>query len=129
MKITKASLAKTIDALADLNKEYNSLDKDLKEKKNSFREEMNTLGLSELSGDRYTATISTRIKETLNEERTLGVLKQVGAKWLVHTKEYFSEEEIEQAVMTGELDPKIFIDCKDEKETKVLQFKKVKKGK
>ena len=125
--ITKKELIILIDETAVLNKQVNKLSKELDEKKAKIKESFAELKLSELSGTDFTAKVKVNVKESLNEQRTIDCIKTVGADWLLHTKEYFKDEEIETSLMTGELDAGLFSACVDVKETKVLNFNKNKR--
>lgn len=125
--INKNDIKELVDKTAKLSKDINKLTKELDVNKSKIKEYFAEFNLSEYPGTDFIATVSTQVKETLNEQRTIDCIKTIGADWLLHTKEYFKEDEIESSIMTGELEAGLFSACVDKKETKVLKFKKNKK--
>lgn len=112
-----------IDEAGELNKQYKKIEKDLNEMKKVIKEEN---GEGSYDGDNYVAVISTRVRQRkLNQQKALEVVKRIGAKWLL--TQIVDEEKLEEALATGEIDPKEFADCIDTTYNTVITFKERKK--
>ena len=117
-KITK----KFIDETALQNVTYNNLKKELEVAKNELKEYAKSNDLMELEGTTFTATISERNKPTLNQEKAVEVVLKAKAKWLL--KQIVDEDKLEEAIRSGEIDGKLFVDCYTTKTSSVISFKK-----
>ena len=117
-KITK----KFIDETALQNVTYNNIKKELEVAKNELKEYAKSNDLMELEGTTFTATISERNKPTLNQEKAVKVVLKAKAKWLL--KQIVDEDKLEEAIRSGEIDGKLFIDCYTTKTSSVISFKK-----
>ena len=111
-----------IDEAAELNNKYKDIEKQLAIKKKEIKEN----GEGSYEGEKYVATVTKRVKQRkLNQTKALEVVNKLGAKWLL--KQVVDEEKLEDALATGELDPKDFIDCIDTSEVTVINFKEKRK--
>ena len=117
-KITK----KFIDETALQNVTFNNLKKELEVAKNELKEYAKSNDLMELEGTTFTATISERNKPTLNQEKAVAVVLKAKAKWLL--KQTVDEDKLEEAIRSGEIDGKLFVDCYTTKTSSVISFKK-----
>lgn len=117
-KITK----KFIDETALQNVTYNNLKKELESAKNELKAYAKDNDLMELEGTTFTATISERNKPTLNQEKAVEVVLKAKAKWLL--KQIVDEDKLEEAIRSGEIDGKLFVDCYTTKTSSVISFKK-----
>lgn len=117
-KITK----KFIDEIALQNVTYNNLKKELESAKNELKAYAKDNDLMELEGTTFTATISERNKPTLNQEKAVAVVLKAKAKWLL--KQIVDEDKLEEAIRSGEIDGKLFVDCYTTKTSSVISFKK-----
>ena len=117
-KITK----KFIDETALQNVTFNNLKKELEVAKNELKEYAKSNDLMELEGTTFTATISERNKPTLNHEKAVEVVLKAKAKWLL--KQIVDEDKLEEAIRSGEIDGKLFVDCYTTKTSSVISFKK-----
>lgn len=117
-KITK----KFIDETALQNVTFNNLKKELEVAKNELKEYAKSNDLMELEGTTFTATISERNKPTLNQEKAVAVVLKAKAKWLL--KQIVDEDKLEEAIRSGEIDGKLFVDCYTTKTSSVISFKK-----
>ena len=112
-----------IDEVAKLNLEVTSLKKELDGYKAQLKSELTD---GSYAGAEYEAVIMTRESQSMNPDKTLEVVKKLGANWLL--KEVVDMGALEDSLATHELDAKEFIDCIDTKSTVAVTFKK-KKGK
>lgn len=112
-----------IDEAAELNKQYKKIEKELNDMKKVIKEEN---GVGSYEGDSYIAVISTKVRQRkLNQQKALEVVKKIGAKWLL--TQVVDEEKLEDALATGEIDPKEFADCVDTTYNTTITFKERKK--
>ena len=119
---TKKITKKFIDETALQNVTYNNLKKELESAKNELKEYAKSNDLMELEGTTFTATISERNKPTLNQEKAVEVVLKAKAKWLL--KQIVDEDKLEEAIRSGEIDGKLFVDCYTNKPSSVISFKK-----
>ena len=117
-KITK----KFIDETALQNVTFNNLKMELEVAKNELKEYAKSNDLMELEGTTFKATISERNKPTLNQEKAVEVVLKAKAKWLL--KQIVDEDKLEEAIRSGEIDGKLFVDCYTTKTSSVISFKK-----
>ena len=109
-----------IDEAAELSIKYKDIGKMLESKKKLIKDN----GEGTFEGDRYVANVTKRVKQRkLNQQKALDVVK-LGAKWLL--KQVVDEEKLEDALATGELDPKEFVDCVETSYNTVITFKEKK---
>lgn len=117
-KITK----KFIDEAALQNVTFNNLKKELEVAKNELKEYAKSNDLMVLEGTTFMAVISERNKPTLNQEKAVEVVLKAKAKWLL--KQIVDEDKLEEAIRSGEIDGKLFVDCYTTKTSSVISFKK-----
>ena len=125
-----ADLKSMIDYYGKINGEYNTLKKDVEEKKAEIKTVM--LGKTETAdGDDYSVTCKVIEKEFFNDIKLVHKLKKLwkedAENPYIKTIEVPHMEEIEKAIYSGEIDPKELADCKDKKEEVRLTVKKKKK--
>lgn len=111
-----------IDEVAKLNLEVTSLKKELDGYKAQLKSELTD---GSYAGEEYEAVIKTRESQSMNPDKTLEVVKKLGANWLL--KEVVDMGALEDSLATHELDAKEFIDCIDTKSTVAVTFKKKKR--
>ena len=117
-KITK----KFIDEIALQNVTFNNLKKEIEATKNELKEYAKSNDLMVLEGTKFMAVISERNKPTLNQEKAVEVVLKAKAKWLL--KQIVDEDKLEEAIRSGEIDAKLFVDCYTTKTSSVISFKK-----
>ncbi len=111
-----------IDEAAELNNRYKDIEKQLSSKKKEIKEN----GEGSFEGEKYVATVTKRVKQRkLNQTKALEVVNKLGAKWLL--KQVVDEEKLEDALATGEIDAKEFVDCVDISYNTVIIFKEKRK--
>lgn len=113
----------TVDELAKLNSEFNSLKKKLDEAKIEYKSK----GVGTYNGEEYKAVVETRTSQKLNLEKATKVAKELNMRWVL--KEIVNEEALEDSIATGEIDGSKFADCIEEKSVVAIKFVKMKKGK
>lgn len=109
-----------VDYVAELNNKVTNLKKEL----DKAKQELKALGKESIDGSNYIATVKPRVTTKLNQEKTLQVVKDIGADWLL--KEVVDEDKLNDALYQKELDASLFKDCLDEKTTYVITFTKKK---
>lgn len=92
---------------------------------------MNTMGIDKFSSDKWTASISTTRKESLDEPKAIGILKEnlseTGFQSVVKTKEYIDDDALEKLVYNNEFDITLLESCKVVgKEVTTLRVSKIK---
>lgn len=111
-----------IDEAAELNNRYKDIEKQLASKKKEIKEN----GEGSFEGEKYVATVTKRVKQRkLNQTKAFEVVNKLGAKWLL--KQVVDEEKLEDALATGEIDAKEFVDCVDISYNTVIIFKEKRK--
>lgn len=109
-----------VDYVAELNAKVTNLKKELDEAKQALK----ALGKESIDGSNYVAVIKPRVTTKLDKDKTLKVVKDIGADWLL--KEVVDEDKLNDALYQKELDASLFKDCLDEKTTYAITFKKKK---
>lgn len=111
-----------VDEAAELNVQY----KDIKNKLEAKKDEIKVKGEGKFEGDKYIATVATRVgRRKFNQAKALEVVNRLGAKWLL--TQIVDEEKLEDALATGELDAKDFVDCIETSYNTVITFREKKK--
>lgn len=110
-----------IDKAGALNAQKKEIEKALSEYNAKIKER----GSGTYDGNKFKAIVSVRTTQKLNHQKALDVVKKLNAKWLL--KEVVDEEKLEDAIASGEIDGKEFVNCIDSSTTKSITFK-VKKG-
>lgn len=112
-----------IDKAGELNFQSKEISKELEK----CKAEIKGNGVGSFEGDKWVATVSQTVgKKKLNQVRALEVVKKLGAKWLL--SEIVDEEKLEDAIASGEIDAKEFVDCIDTSYVTKITFK-ARKGK
>ena len=103
------NLSKAIDDYKEGKDKENSLKKENEEKNKEIKDYMISHNLTKSSSDKYTATLSTTNKESLNDELAIEIIKEhLGGALLnsvIKTKEYIDEDALEKLVYNGDFDP------------------------
>lgn len=111
-----------IDEAAELNNQCKELSKLLEAKKDKIK----VRGEGQFEGDKYVACVTQRVRQRkFNQAKALEVVNRLGAKWLL--TQIVDEEKLEDALATGELDAKEFVDCIDTSYSIAITFKEKKK--
>lgn len=119
------ALVDLVDELGELNASRLKIEKEEKAGKTKLKDEMKASDLEELIGSKFKAECKEVVSQSLNPERTLQKLKDLGAEWLIKTVEIVDQEALEESLYKKELDAAEFVSCMDEKSTYKLSFKKV----
>lgn len=124
------NLSKTIDEYKEGKDKENALKKANEVKNKEIKDYMISHKMTTSSSDKYTATLSTTNKETLNEELAIEIIKEhLGGALLnsvIKTKEYIDEDALEKLVYNGDFDPVVLSKAKITKPTITLRVTKKK---
>ena len=108
-----------IDKVAKLNAQVTALKKELDGYKAQLKSELTD---GSYAGEEYEAVIKTRESQSMNPDKTLEVVKKLGANWLL--KEVVDLNALEDSIAGHEIDGAEFADCIDTKSTVAVTFKK-----
>jgi len=108
-----------VDKLGELDLEAKKIKKELDKGKAQLKESDE----KEFVGNKFKAVISERTTTKLNIDKALSVIKDNDMKFLI--KETVDEDKLNDALMTGEVDPTLFVDCVSSSTTKAVTFRKV----
>lgn len=101
-------LSKEIDSYKKNKDLENKLKKSNTEAGNRIKSYFNEKGITNASSEKYTATVSTTTKSTLNEDLAIEIIKENlgGAllKSVIKQKEYIDEDALEKLVYNGDFD-------------------------
>ena len=101
-------LSKEIDSYKENKDLENKLKKSNTEAGNKIKAYFNEKGITSASSEKYTATVSTTTKSTLNEDLAIEIIKENlgGAllKSVIKQKEYIDEDALEKLVYNGDFD-------------------------
>lgn len=124
------NLSKAIDDYKEGKDKENSLKKENEEKNKEIKDYMISHNLTKSSSDKYTATLSTTEKESLNDELAIEIIKEhlSGAllNSVIKTKEYIDEDALEKLVYNGDFDPTVLSKAKIIKPVVTLRVTKKK---
>lgn len=124
------NLSKAIDDYKEGKDKENSLKKENEEKNKEIKDYMISHNLTTSSSDKYTATLSTTNKESLNDELAIEIIKEhLGGALLnsvIKTKEYIDEDALEKLVYNGDFDPTVLSKAKIIKPVVTLRVTKKK---
>ena len=124
------NLSKAIDDYKEGKDKENSLKKENEEKNKEIKDYMISHNLTTSSSDKYTATLSTTDKESLNDELAIEIIKEhLGGALLnsvIKTKEYIDEDALEKLVYNGDFDPTVLSKAKIIKPVVTLRVTKKK---
>lgn len=124
-----------VDSYAKHNSEYNHLKKVVKDEGDEIKQRFLADDISKFEGDGFSVSMSTRVTETLIEDKLLVLLKnsdiepEVLSK-IVKTREYIDMDALESAIYKGDIMENVvatFDVCREVKETQVLRVNSKKK--
>ena len=126
-------LGKAIDLYKENKDLENKLKKSNTEAGNLIKQYFNEKGISSASSEKYTATVTTTTKSTLNEELAIEIIKEnLGGALLrsvIKKKEYIDEDALEKLVYNGDFDITKLEKAKIDTTTQTLRIAKKKEDK
>ena len=125
-------LSKTIDEYKESKDKENSLKKINNELSENIKSYMHEHNMTTADTDNYTATLSRKDSESLNEDLAIEIIKEnLGGALLasvIKTKEYIDEDALEKLVYNGDFDVNKLAKAKIVKPTFTLRVTKKKEG-
>ena len=125
-------LSKEIDSYKENKDLENRLKKSNTESGNRIKAYFNEKGITNASSEKYTATVTTTTKSTLNEELAIEIIKEnLGGALLrsvIKKKEYIDEDDLEKLVYNGDFDITKLEKAKIDTTTQTLRIAKKKEG-
>lgn len=125
-------LSKEIDSYKENKDLENRLKKSNTESGNRIKAYFNEKGITNASSEKYTATVTTTTKSTLNEELAIEIIKEnLGGALLrsvIKKKEYIDEDALEKLVYNGDFDITKLEKAKIDTTTQTLRIAKKKEG-
>ena len=125
-------LSKTIDEYKESKDKENSLKKINNELSENIKSYMHEHNMTTADTDNYTATLSRKDSESLNEDLAIEIIKEnLGGALLASvnkTKEYIDEDALEKLVYNGDFDVNKLAKAKIVKPTFTLRVTKKKEG-
>ena len=126
------NLSKTIDEYKESKDKENSLKKINNELSENIKSYMHEHNMTTADTDNYTATLSRKDSESLNEDLAIEIIKEnLGGALLasvIKTKEYIDEDALEKLVYNGDFDVNKLAKAKIVKPTFTLRVTKKKEG-
>ena len=126
-------LSKEIDSYKENKDLENKLKKSNTEAGNRIKAYFNEKGITNASSEKYTATVTTTTKSTLNEELAIEIIKEnLGGALLrsvIKKKEYIDEDALEKLVYNGDFDITKLEKAKIDTTTQTLRVTKKKEDK
>lgn len=126
-------LSKAIDLYKENKDLENKLKKTNTEAGNVIKNYFLEKGITSASSEKYTATVTTTIKSTLNEELAIEIIKEnLGGALLrsvIKKKEYIDEDALEKLVYNGDFDIAKLEKAKIDTTTQTLRITKKKEDK
>lgn len=126
-------LSKAIDLYKENKDLENKLKKSNTEAGNLIKQYFNEKGITSASSEKYTATVTTTTKSTLNEELAIEIIKEnLGGALLrsvIKKKEYIDEDALEKLVYNGDFDITKLEKAKIDTTTQTLRIAKKKEDK
>ena len=123
-------LSKTIDEYKESKDKENSLKKINNELSENIKSYMHEHNMTTVDTDNYTATLSRKDSESLNEDLAIEIIKEnLGGALLasvIKTKEYIDEDALEKLVYNGDFDINKLVKAKIVKSTFTLRVTKKK---
>ena len=123
-------LSKTIDEYKESKDKENSLKKINNELSENIKSYMHEHNMTTADTDNYTATLSRKDSESLNEDLAIEIIKEnLGGALLssvIKTKEYIDEDALEKLVYNGDFDINKLAKAKIVKPTFTLRVTKKK---
>ena len=121
-------LSKTIDEYKESKDKENSLKKINNELSENIKSYMHEHNMTTANTDNYTATLSRKDSESLNEDLAIEIIKEnLGGALLasvIKTKEYIDEDALEKLVYNGDFEISKLEKAKITKVTTTLRIKK-----
>ena len=125
-------LSKTIDEYKESKDKENSLKKINNELSENIKSYMHEHNMTTADTDNYTATLSRKDSESLNEDLAIEIIKEnLGGALLasvIKTKEYIDEDALEKLVYNGDFDVNKLAKAKIVKPTFTLRVTTKKEG-
>ena len=125
-------LSKTIDEYKESKDKENSLKKINNELSENIKSYMHEHNMTTADTDNYTATLSRKDSESLNEDLAIEIIKEnLGGALLasvIKTKEYIDEDALEKLAYNGDFDINKLAKAKIVKPTFTLRVTKKKEG-
>ena len=125
-------LSKTIDEYKESKDKENSLKKINGELSENIKSYMHEHNMTTADTDNYTATLSRKDSESLNEDLAIEIIKEnLGGALLasvIKTKEYIDEDALEKLIYNGDFDVNKLAKAKIVKSTFTLRVTKKKEG-
>ena len=125
-------LSKTIDEYKESKDKENSLKKINNKLSENIKSYMHEHNMTTADTDNYTATLSRKDSESLNEDLAIEIIKEnLGGALLasvIKTKEYIDEDALEKLVYNGDFDVNKLAKAKIVKPTFTLRVTKKKEG-
>ena len=125
-------LSKTIDEYKESKDKENSLKKINNELSENIKSYMHEHNMTTANTDNYTATLSRKDSESLNEDLAIEIIKENLTRALlssvIKTKEYIDEDALEKLVYNGDFDVNKLAKAKIVKPTFTLRVTKKKEG-
>lgn len=126
-------LSKEIDSYKENKDLENRLKKSNTESGNRIKAYFNEKGITNASSEKYTATVATTTKSTLNEELAIEIIKENLGEALLRSvikkKEYIDEDALEKLVYNGDFDINKLAKAKIDTTTQTLRIAKKKEDK
>ncbi len=101
-------ISKIIDAYKESKDEENRLHKVNDETCKNIKSYMQTLGVNKVDGSEYTANLSIKQSESLNDDLAIEILKanldEETVRTVIKSKEYIDEDALEKLVYAGLFD-------------------------
>ena len=123
-------LSKAIDSYKESKDKENSLKKANNELNETIKTYMQKHDMTSANSEKYTATLSSTKKESLNEDLAIEIIKEnLGGALLssvIKQKEYIDEDALEKLVYNGDFDITKLAKAKIVKETYTLRVVKKK---
>ena len=123
-------LSKAIDLYKENKDLENKLKKSNTEAGNLIKQYFNEKGITSASSEKYTATVTTTTKSTLNEELAIEIIKEnLGGALLrsvIKKTEYIDEDALEKLVYNGDFDITKLEKAKIDTTTQTLRIAKKK---
>ena len=113
-----------IDALGSLDSRIKEMSAELSDGKASIREDFARTGMKDYAGKQYMAKVSKRVSTKFNEGKVLDIVRKNGMDWLL--TEVVDLRKLEDALVSGEVDPSMFADCVSESTSIAVTFRRKK---
>lgn len=122
-------LNKLVNSFYDLKSTADSYKKQANNLNKDIKNEMKAGGLKNIDTGRVVATFSVQERTSMNQDKLLKRLKDLGLHQAIKTVEVPNETAVEDLIYKGHLDASKIQDCIEVKEVEVLRIKKAKGAK